>query len=200
MPAGYELNPTTNLSNRLPMANSPFDAGDPMAREVDRLLAQLDRKLQPSSPVKSTPPVTEARPLTSPPAAIVWASAPAPAPIASTGSIPRVETPTNEHTALWGRVLLGISLGIIMIDWPYAHSCGWALLGYSLAVVTVLITGAWIALVAWRRQSGAAHLLALLLFYWGLVLSAEQLLPRVGYGWTEASWTCSATPSSVSNR
>ena len=182
------------------MANNPSEAGDPMAKEVDRLLAQLDRKQQSPAPRKA-PVVAEVRPVTTP-ATIAWATTPAsalpvtpaPAPVA------RVETATNELAVLWGRVLLGASLGIIMVEWPYAHSCGWGLLGYAVAVATVLITGAWIALVAWRQRSGPAHLLALLIFYWGLVLAAEQVLPRVGYGPTDASWTCSAGPSSGPKR
>jgi hypothetical protein len=172
------------------MANNPSDAGDPMAQEVDRLLAQLDRKgAPPPPPRKMTPAPAEMRP-ESPPPTIVWASAPAAPP--SPSPIAVVEPPEYEHIALWGRVVLGASLGVLMTNWPYAHGCGWALLGYSAAVVTVLITGAWIALAAWKQRNGPAHVLALILFYWGLVLGAEQLLPRVGYGWTEARWTCSA--------
>lgn len=169
-----------------------------MTREVDRLLAQLDRKQQSPTPRRATPAVAEVRPEIAP-ATIVWASTPVPVaspPPASPAPIASVESPAYERTALWGRVVLGASLGILMTNWPYAHDCGWALLGYSAAVVTVLITGAWIALAAWKQHSGPAHIFALILFYWGLVLAAEQVLPRVGYGWLNATWTCSATPAS----
>jgi hypothetical protein len=163
-----------------------------MAKEVDRLLAQLDGRKKPVVPHRPAPAKPDPQPTTT--ATIVWASTPAaPATPAVPTPAPRAELPINEGAALWGRVLLGCSLGLIMVSWPYAHACGWGLLAYSAAVATLLVTGAWIALVAWRQHNGPAHLLALVLFYWGLVLTAEQVLPRVGYGWTDASWTCSAT-------
>ena len=163
-----------------------------MAREVDLLLAQLDRKHKPPESPKTPPAVTEVQPATST-ATIVWATTPEQP--ASPAPLTKIESPINERVTLWGRVLLGTSLGLMMVKWPYAHNCGWALLGYGTAVATVLITGAWIGLVSWRQRSGPAHLLALLLFYWGLVLAAEQVLPRVGFGGTDATWTCSVSPS-----
>lgn len=162
-----------------------------MAREVDRLLAQLDRGHSPSTPIKATPVPVEVRAPVAPPT-IVWASAPAPPP--RPASVARPDSSGYEPAALWGRVLLGVSLGVLMGEWPYAHSCGWPLLGYGAAIATLLITGAWIALVAWKQRNAPAHILALVLFYWGLVLAAEQVLPRVGYAWTDASWQCSVTP------
>jgi hypothetical protein len=192
MLAGPELTPNHNLTYRLPMANSPSDAGDPMAREVERLLAQLDRKHPPSPPSKVTPAVAEDRPVSTP-ASIVWATTPASPTAALAPVASNVESPNYELAALWGRLLLGTSLGILMTDWPYAHGCGWGLLGYGAAVMMILITGAWIALEAWKQRSGLAHVLALVLFYWGLVLAAEQLLPRIGYAWNDAGWQCSAS-------
>jgi hypothetical protein len=174
------------------MAKNQSDARDPMTREVDRLLAQLDRKHSASSPTRNPPAPAEVRPAAAPPT-IVWASSLGPTTSLAPAPAFRVESATYQQAALWGRVLLGASLALIMTDWSYAHSCGWPLLGYGLAVATLLITGAWVALVAWKQRSGLAHILALILFYWGLVLAAEQLLPRIGYAWNSASWHCSVS-------
>ena len=74
-----------------------------------------------------------------------------------------------------------------------------------LAVPPCLRLGA--ARLFWRGYGGAAcrrldrvrlladsqrrhHLLSLVLFYWGLVLAAEQVLPRIGYADDPAAWLC----------
>jgi hypothetical protein len=77
-----------------------------------------------------------------------------------------------------------------MTQWPYRHACGWPLAGYLGAVLSVMFTGAWIGLVAWRQRNGGAHLIGLILFFWGIVLAAEQVLPRIGYAAVQASWQC----------
>jgi hypothetical protein len=53
----------------------------------------------------------------------------------------------------------------------------------------VLLTGAWIAFASWKLRSGFVHILSLILI-WGIVLAAEQLLPRIGYAADRASWAC----------
>lgn len=165
-----------------------------MEREVERLLAQLDGKRPPSSPAPKAPTASELRPPTSP-ATIVWATtAPSPAvpaPVTVPSPVAAVESSSCEPVALWGRVLLGTSLALMMAVWPYAHSCGWSLLGYSVAVVTLLVAGGWIALSAWKQHNGQALILAFLLFYWGLVLAAELVLPRIGYASIALGWRCS---------
>jgi hypothetical protein len=87
-------------------------------------------------------------------------------------------------------MLLGTALGGVMAQWPYPHGCGWPLLGYLGAVATVMLTGAWIAFASWKLRSGPAHILSLILFFWGIVLAAEQVLPRIGYAADRASWRC----------
>ena len=77
-----------------------------------------------------------------------------------------------------------------MLGWPYQQGCGWPLLGYLGAVVTVLLAGGWIALASWQLRSGVAHVLSLILFFWGIVLAGEQVLPRIGYAAQKASWRC----------
>jgi hypothetical protein len=35
-----------------------------------------------------------------------------------------------------------------------------------------------------------AHILALVILFWGIVLAAEQVLARIGYAAERASWRC----------
>jgi len=157
---------------------------DPMAREVDRLLAQLSNPDQPSR--RNGAPHTAA-------------STPAPAPVLAT--FPRAPgvaaTPAGAlrdgAVALWTRVILGLALGALMTQWPYAHGCGWQLTGYLGSVAMVMLAGGWIAFASWRHRSGPAHILSLILLYWGIVLAAEQVLPRLGYAADQASWACALT-------
>jgi hypothetical protein len=98
----------------------------------------------------------------------------------------------SDLLGLWARVLLAVILAAAMTQWPYPRTCDLPLAGYLAAVGTVVIAGAWIALVSWRRRSGVPHLLALGLLFWGAVLAAQQVLPRVGYAAERASWRCIA--------
>jgi hypothetical protein len=54
----------------------------------------------------------------------------------------------------------------------------------------VVLSGAWIGFASWRLRNGVVHLLGQLLVYWGIVLAAEQILPRIGYAAETASWRC----------
>jgi hypothetical protein len=141
---------------------------DPMARVVDRLLSQLPG-LQ--GAVEPPPPV-----------------------LRSSASEVRVsggryvDPPTL--IGLWGRVTLGITLGIMMTAWPYFKECGLPLFGYLSAVASVVVAGGWIAVTAWKLRNGVAHILALILLFWGLVLTADELLSRTGYAAATATWQC----------
>jgi hypothetical protein len=151
-----------------------------MEREVDRLLAQLAHTGSPPARVEGPRVARILAPLTprrSP-------SVAQPAAAISRGDL----------IALWTRVLLGAVLGVLMTQWPYPHPCGLPLLGYLGAVAAVLLAAAWIAFVSWRLRRGVAHVLGLILFFWGTVLAAEQLLPRIGYAVVEASWQCPSEP------
>ena len=155
---------------------APEPQPDPMTREVDRLLAGLanigshpDRDHRPSG------------------------QAPSPSPIAKGGPARRrsTEAPSRgDRVGLWARVLLGMVLGGAITQWPYPHGCGLLLLEYLGAVAMVMVTGAWIAVASWRLRSEGAHILALLIVLWGIVLAAEQVLPRIGYAAERASWRC----------
>lgn len=107
-------------------------------------------------------------------------------------SIPPDRTELWARVALWARVVLGVALGVAMTQWPYDTGCGWALSGYLAAVAVIMVAGGWIAFTAWRAHSGPAHILALILVFWGIVLAAEQSLPRTGYAAEQASWSCRA--------
>ena len=149
---------------------------DPMAREVDRLLAGLANI--------GVQPERDHRPRD---------KDPSPDQAAQRG-LPRARpngAPTRgDRVALWARVLLGIVFGGVMTQWPYPYGCGLPLLWYLGAVAMVLVTGAWIAVASWRLRNGVAHILALVILFWGIVLAAEQVLPRTGYAAERASWHC----------
>ena len=171
------------------MPKSPSDRQpEPMAREVDRLLAQLanfgPRNGGDSQPARDSGPHSR----TSAPHAVARAKSPHEVP--SKRSLTR-----GDLVALWSRVILGIALGGLMTQWPYPNGCGLPLLGYFGAILVVMLTGAWIAFASWNLHSGVTHILALILFFWGIVLAAEQLLPRIGYAPNEASWRCQPPPT-----
>jgi heme A synthase len=137
---------------------------------VDRLLAQLSGGRPPSEPPSTSGPQRRITRVSS--------------------SAPTVSR--GESIGLWARVTLGLVLGALMTQWPYARGCGWPLAAYLGAVNLVVLTGLWIAIVSWRLRSGAAHVLAFLLLFWGMLLLAERVLPRVGYAAESASWRCAA--------
>ena len=144
-----------------------------MAREVDALLAQLAGA---GRPAPASPPVSRSGPQRR----ITRVSPP--------GSAPS----RRDGIGLWARVALGATLAGLMTQWPYPHACGWSLAGYLGAVAMVVVAGCWIAVVSWKLRSGAAHVLAFLLLFWGTVLAAERVLPRIGYAAERRSWGCSS--------
>jgi hypothetical protein len=144
---------------------------DPLAREVDRLLAQLSgiggHRAEPGSRPDPQRRITRVSTST------------------STSAVSRAD-----RAGLWARVGLGAGLGGLMTQWPYPHGCGGPLAGYLGAVSVVVLAGIWIGVVSWRLRSGAAHVLGFLLLLWGILLAAERVLPRVGYAAERASWQC----------
>ena len=104
--------------------------------------------------------------------------------------------------AVWACVALGVLLGIALPQWPYARACGWWLLLYLTAVGTVVVAGAWGARVSWKSRIGLAHIVAVGTMIWGLALTADEVLPRVGYAKTRLAWRChdgqAAAPSLTS--
>ncbi len=99
-----------------------------------------------------------------------------------------------DRIGLWARVFLASALGVVITQWPYAHTCGWPLIGYLGAITMVLLAGGWIAVASWNQREAAAHVLSFILVFWGIVLAAEQLLPRIGYAALTSTWRCGAEP------
>lgn len=166
------------------MPNTPRGSRpDPMSQQVDRLLARLSG---PGAVLAAGPP----------PRMTASSSYAASQPSVAVGVARPAGVPSRvHHLALWTRVLLGVALAVAMTQWPYRHDCDLPLLAYLGAVGAVLLAGGWIAFEAWNLRSGPAHVVALILVFWGLVLAAEQALPRVGYAAEAASWRCRAGPS-----
>jgi hypothetical protein len=89
-------------------------------------------------------------------------------------------------------VALGVLLGVGLTQWPYRDDCGWRLLGYGAAVSVMLLVAGWCAITTWRHRTGVAHAVSLVMGFWGIVLAAEILLPRIGYAAEDATWRCPA--------
>ena len=158
---------------------SPGPKPDPMTGVVDRLLAQLPG-------LHSEPHVTPAR---SRPGG-QWTT-----PV----SLARAASATQSQLiGVWARVFLGLAVGVMMgAGWPYPRACGMPLAGYLGAVFTVILTGAWAASAAWRYRASLAHIVSLIILFYGIVLAAAELLPRTGYAVDHAVWQCEDTTQSV---
>jgi hypothetical protein len=150
---------------------SPGRNPDPMAGAVDRLLAQLPG-------LQSEPYISAARPR-----------------VAGQGNtsvaMARTESASQSQViGVWVRVLLGLALGMMMGGWPYLRTCGLPLAGYLGAVVTVILSGGWAASAAWKYRAGLAHVVSLIIMFYGILLAAAELLPRTGYAVDRARWGC----------
>jgi hypothetical protein len=95
---------------------------------------------------------------------------------------------------VFARLVLAVALGVAMLFWPYSARCGAGLFGYLFATIVVIVSGGWSAIWTWRHRSAQGHVLSLLLILWGLVLGAQEVLPRVGYAKPDAMhpaiWMC----------
>ena len=111
--------------------------------------------------------------------------------VASSGtSIHTVPPPMEDLLGPWARLVLGLALGTMMAWWPYPRTCGFPLAGYLTAVFTVVLGGGWAAVSAWRYRASLAHVLSLILVFYGMMLAAAELLPRTGYAVDQATWEC----------
>lgn len=142
-----------------------------MAGVVDRLLAQLPG-------LQSEPARAGVRPRV---AAAQWSTP---------GVTARTEPASQSQLGVWARVLLGLALGVMMAAWPYLKTCGVPLAGYLSAVLTVILSGLWAATAAWRYRAGLAHVVSLLILFYGILLAGAEVLPRIGYAVDRATWEC----------
>ena len=144
-----------------------------LAKEIDKLLKQLPG----ADPHLRGEPEPGSR--TSVPRPASSATAPEPEP-----------SQAAQRISVWLRVVLAAGLAGAITQWPYAYECGWALRTYLGAIFTILIGGAWASVWAWRLRSPSAHVVSLIIVFWGITLAAEQLLPRIGYASVTQQWSC----------
>ncbi len=160
-------------------------------RNWEKELAAIDRQLASvSDEALVAPPSPGAGPAVPDPRAAVRRAEPGPAAARPAGTAPGVPTPGG----VLFRLALAVLLGVAIVFWPYANRCGAGLSGYLASVVVVTGAGWWAAVTTWRARAGRAHVLALMLVAWGLILTAIEILPRVGYAADPAriSWGCDA--------
>jgi hypothetical protein len=101
---------------------------------------------------------------------------------------------TTSTLGVFARLVLAVALGVAMLFWPYSTRCGIGLFGYLGAAAMVIVAGVWTSIWTWRHRSAQAHILSLLLILWGIVLGAQEILPRAGYAKPDPAhppiWMC----------
>ena len=82
-------------------------------------------------------------------------------------------------------VWMRLSVVMILVGsvnfWPYARACGAGLIGFLSATTLIIAGGLWVSALTFRHRMPRAHAAALIVVLWGLVLTAEEVLPRTGY-------------------
>jgi hypothetical protein len=114
----------------------------------------------------------------------------------------RVRRQNDEAAAAFGawiRLLLVVTLAASLEFWPYPRICGTGLFGFLGAEAIVVAGGAWVTVSTWKARTPRTHALALMMTLYGIALLEIQVLPRVGYGRTDAlhpaGWACAASPA-----
>jgi len=165
----------------VPKKPPPEKSRDSLMDEVEKLL----KKLPGADPSLSSEPDA---PPPRPPAGTMTGAAGQQRPVPRHSAPPG---PTKrEKVATWSALGGGVVLGVALTQWPYASACGFSLFGYLAAVFTVILVAGWVFIATWFQRLGVAHTVALILGFWGVVLAAEQVLPRIGYAEEEATWLC----------
>ena len=155
-------------------------ANDELSSTVDRLLRKLPFA-DPHPGRASNNPAQQSGPskrITGPIAGVARSALIAPPP-----------TP-QEQMGTWARVVLGGLVAAAMLQWPYAHDCGFRLGAYLLGVTISVVAGGWGAVMSWSRHMAVAHVASIGIVMWALGLGAAQVLPRTGYAKAEATWSC----------
>lgn len=153
---------------------TPGREPDPMSGVVDRLLAQLPG-------LQGEPPAPR--------------SAPRQTGIPGPTTYQFIPAAPEDLLGPWARLLLGLALGTMIAWWPYERSCGFPLIGYLGAILTIMLAGLWAAVSSWRYRASLAHIVSLVLVLYGIMLGAAELLPRTGYAVDHATWQCEETAS-----
>ncbi len=149
---------------------------DPLAAEVDKLLEKLPGADPSLLGERDNPPGRGARLSFGIGGASALAAGPTP----------------RDRRMTWLWVLSGVALGAGMTQWPYLKACGLALVGYLVPVTIIVAIGSLAAISAWSTRMAIAHVLALGVVGWGVWLWTGQVLQRVGYASTSATWACRA--------
>ena len=168
----------------MPAGKDPRRPDQDFASEIDKLLKKLphaDPSLSGGEAPSAAGPVGATR-------------APLPGAAVSSGA-----EPIDRKTllAVWGRLTLVVVFGLALTQWPYQRDCGWGLTWYCAAVAMFVIAAGWCAMVTWEDRVGLGHILSLVACFWGIVLSADVLLPRLEYSVDRATWRCSAPTAMV---
>jgi hypothetical protein len=176
---------------------------DSFGQEIERLISQLPHAepkprgdSEPSDTPKRASRAIETIPYSPSLPPLRYAPAPDAASAARSATPPAVPSKGARREAqwtawgVWLRTFAALGLGVAVAFWPYARECGLMLHGYLGVIGAVLVVGSWASHSAWRSRSAAAHVLGLLVIYWGVVLAAEQVLPRIGYAAVGAAWRC----------
>lgn len=175
------------------MAKAPISSppDHDLAQEIERLMKHLP-KADPR--LLGTPGAMPAVRPSGPRPAITGTT---PASRTPTARTPASRTPTDGATSplaqqapVWGRVALAVAFAAAVAEYQYTRNCGWMLGLYLAIVAVVMIAGAWGSIVSWRGRNLPAHVLSLIVVFWGIVLAAEQVLPRIGYAASDAFWAC----------
>ena len=163
-----------------------------LGREVDRLLRQIpaaniepptlvntqDHAVPPSSPASGAPAPRLSSPVR----------------VSSTGAATRsrgADFPARVRSMLpWFGAMSAVGLGLAVTQWPYQRDCGLMLHLYLGVTGSVMIVGGWATITAWKVRNASVHVIGALVMFWGIVLAAEQILPRIGYAAVPAAWTC----------
>ena len=140
------------------------------ARDWDKELAKIDKQLESVSDAQLFPEKKGAAP-------------------AQQAQVATERATTKSWPAIL-RLAISVALGVGILFWPYATRCGFGLVGYLLAVTAVAASGVWSAVWTWRHRTGRAHALSILLIAWGLILGAQEVLPRIGYAKQILPWSC----------
>ncbi len=146
-------------------------------RNWDKELADIDRVIAQggAAPPAGGPPVRVAS--GGPPP--TGGARPAPAPVRK-----------RDLVGVWFKVLLAAAGAAALAAWPYRKSCGTGLYLYLALLTVIAVAALWAGYASWRHRRGAAHVIALLVLLGALVLTALQILPRIGYAAHALTWTC----------